>query len=215
MKKISTIVIVIILCIVNVVPVFASYDRSAVVAYAYKYADDANSTYYEFSSDCTNFVSQCEAVGGVVSYMPNSFPSAPSVFSNLKVDSSSDYWYMVHRTRSVGKNYYIYTKTWSCVREFRDYFKGTRNSGSNSIAKVYSYKTSYWETAKSKLVPGDVLQYDENGHAHSIIIVSVHDRGGVKYCAHSNNRFLEDISTFKKSLAENNIQYFYVIKYNQ
>lgn len=51
-----------------------SYDRSAAVAYAHKWAYRRNPDYLDFSSlggDCTNFASQCLYAGaGVMNYTP-------------------------------------------------------------------------------------------------------------------------------------------------
>ena len=41
------------------------YNRAAAVAYARDWARNRNESYYDYSSDCANFVSQCLFAGGI------------------------------------------------------------------------------------------------------------------------------------------------------
>lgn len=87
-KYLITLATIVTLILFNSNCIEASYDRNKASDYAQKYSQDPNTYFYTFGSDCTNFVSQCEAVAGVVSIVPRSFPSAPGLFSGTKVDSN-------------------------------------------------------------------------------------------------------------------------------
>lgn len=212
-KYLITLATIVTLILLNSNCIEASYDRNKASDYAQKYSQDPNTYFYTFGSDCTNFVSQCEAVAGVVSVVPRTFPSAPGLFSGTKVDSNQNVWYMVHRKRSVGKNYFIYSKTWSCVTDFRNYFSKSNNRGSNNIATVRTYSRSNWTSAKNNMKIGDVVQYDQNGKRHSVIITQ---KSGsvVRYCAHTSNRKNENINTFYNYMVNNGITNFYVISFS-
>ena len=59
---------------------YANYVRENAAAYALAYAESHNSEYKNLgSNDCTNFVSQAIAVGGVYSYINSNFTSTPSL----------------------------------------------------------------------------------------------------------------------------------------
>lgn len=211
-KKIITILSIFLIVILNCGTVYGEYDREKAAEYAQKYAKDGNSYFYEFGADCTNFVSQAEAVAGIYSYIPSKYPSAPNVFKKYVADSNENSWYMIYKERFIGFDYYIYSKSWACVRDFRNYFSKSNVVGSNDRAKVTNYKLYQWDIAKDMIKIGDVLQYDQNGKAHSIIITKK-TASSFKYCAHSSDRYNEDISTFYNYMRNNNITNFYVISY--
>lgn len=67
-----------------------------------------------------------------------------------------------------------------------------------------------------KLNVGDVLQYDENGYRHTIIISLVYDYNGahyVKYCGHTDSKRNVEVKYFKRRLEEIEAKYFYVTSY--
>lgn len=191
----------------------AAYDRKKAASYAQKYASEYNSIYYRFNSDCTNFVSQCEAVAGVVSIVSSKLPSAPSWFSDTKLDNNPNSWYMIYKPRKgLAKDYYLYSRTWSMVTDFRNYFKKNNYSRSNAIANVKEVLTENWSNSIKKLKVGDVLQYDTGDYRHSVII-SQNGINGIRYCSHTQNRKNQLISSFYDYLKKHNIKSFYVISF--
>ena len=69
------------------------------------------------------------------------------------------------------------------------------------------------EKAKNNMKIGDVVQYDQNGKRHSVIITQ---KSGsvVRYCAHTSNRKNENINTFYNYMVNNGITNFYVISFS-
>lgn len=200
--------------------VLAKYDRSVAQSYALEHATKYNSTYYKFSSDCTNFVSQCEAHAGIWSYRPSKLPSDPLPTRDYKLDTDADAWYMIKRKRTIFKDYWLYSKSWACVTDFRKYFGKSNNAYSNACASVVSYRTINdkgvkvnRDTIKKRLQIGDVVQYDENGHAHSIIIT---DKNGtnVKYSAHTTNYKNITLNKFFDAVDEYSISRIWIIHFS-
>lgn len=86
--------------------------------------------------------------------------------------------------------------------------------------EVYIYVFEYifqniifWTSAKNNMKIGDVVQYDQNGKRHSVIITQ---KSGsvVRYCAHTSNRKNENINTFYNYMVNNGITNFYVISFS-
>lgn len=200
--------------------VLAKYDRSVAKAYALEHATKYNSTYYKFSSDCTNFVSQCEAHAGIYSYLPSTLPSAPLPTRDYKLDTDADAWYMIKKKRTIFKDYWLYSKSWACVTDFRKYFGKSNNAYSNACASVVSYRTINdkgvkvnRDTIKNRLQIGDVVQYDENGHAHSIIITEKNGTD-VKYSAHTTDYKNRSLNDFFKAADAKNISRIWIIHFS-
>ena len=108
-KKLISILSIFLIFMLNCGTVYGEYDREKAAEYAQKYAKDGNSYFYEFGADCTNFVSQAEAVAGIGSYIPSKYPSAPNVFKKYVADSNENSWYMIFKERFIGFDYYVYS----------------------------------------------------------------------------------------------------------
>lgn len=214
--------------------VLAKYDRSVAKAYALEHSENENMkkkienkdkkyynhTYYIFSSDCTNFVSQCEVHAGIWSYRPSKLPSDPLPTRDYKLDTDADAWYMIKRKRTIFKDYWLYSKSWACVTDFRKYFGKSNNAYSNACASVVSYRTINdkgvkvnRDTIKNRLQIGDVVQYDENGHAHSIIITEKNGTD-VKYSAHTTDYKNRSLNDFFKAADAKNISRIWIIHFS-
>lgn len=97
MKKIKMFMLILSLLAFTVVgfsaPVYA-YNASSAVNYADTYAKARNSAYRNFSSDCTNFVSQIMIAGGL---------------------SKNANWYY--------HGYNNYSRTWTIANDLKNYLK--------------------------------------------------------------------------------------------
>lgn len=171
----------------------ASYNYSATAAknYATTYATIANRAVYPvYSSDCTNFVSQCLKAGGIPMVGTN---------STTGVYSSTSKWYC-KCTYDSGANaanarQYAVTTSWIRVSDFNTYM--------TSVAKAKSTKTSQ-SALYNSCRTGDVVQLVSNtsGSPYHTVIITKRDtsEGMAYYSAHSSSKRNEPISTiFKKT----------------
>lgn len=156
------------------------YSDSKAVAYARKWAKSRNALYNSYSSDCTNFVSQCVKAGGKTMHKPSSIP--------IGVKQTTKYWYSV-RYEEWHTNHYIYkwNESTSFIR-VSDFYTYWKNKGIQTAS--YSSKAKLQNGAST----GDIIQL-KNGKGkwfHSIIITGG-SKGARKYCGHSSNRLDEPV----------------------
>lgn len=86
----------------------ATYSDSAAVAYAKKYGTSRNTQYNKYSSDGTNFVSQCVKAGGKSMTKPSSIPTG--------VKSTTSYWYSVRYLDGNNEMHYKWKESSSFIR---------------------------------------------------------------------------------------------------
>lgn len=158
----------------------ATYSDSAAVKYARKYCESRNAQYNKYSSDCTNFVSQCVKAGGKNMTKPSSIPTG--------IKSTTTYWYSVRYLDGNNEVHYKWKESSSFIRvaDFYTYWKGK-----GITTASYSTKAKLQNGAAI----GDVVQL-KNGDGkwyHSIIITGG-TKGDRTYCAHSKNRSDESVS---------------------
>lgn len=146
-------------------------------AYAKKYAKNYNQNYHAWSSDCTNFASQCLAAGG--KYMTGY--TKPKKGGKV-ITTSSDWYY-----HSGGaKNNYSCSTSW------------IRCSGSHAFANYwYSYKVGTFSklaNVRKNVSVGDVIQITlKNGTLkHSIIVSKKKQDGSEIYCASHTSDYAAD-----------------------
>lgn len=188
-KKIAVVILIVLTIGSSMDVKAASYDGEDAADYAEMYA----LTYYGgapvfLGLDCTNFISQCVNYGGIP--QKGHYLSAPSLFSKWKLDTNSNYWYAKKYDRSIGYDYWQYSKTWSTVTGFEDYMT---LHVPNVIKKEYGLSAYSLNALTKSLKLGDVLQLDGS---HSIIISKINSTG-VYYSCHSSN------------IKNRNIKYFY------
>lgn len=185
---------------------YADYKPANAVSYALQYAENPNSSQFKtLDNDCTNFVSQAIAVGGVYSYINTSFTDTP-LFRDWIYEDNPNAWYMVKKTKSSGSTYWAYSKTWAVVDNFRSFQIGRAARGSNTLYGKLSggtpnttanVNTNYEYKLRKNDTVGQVWQLEGK---HSIIITAVTQRTDgynyVWYSSHSENRKNEDIQTF-------------------
>lgn len=165
------------------------YNRSLAFDYANDWYDDYNTDeYYNAGVDCTNFVSQVLAEGG----MPTTSITKYEDINGWRPHSG----------------------TWENAHYFRQYWGNVNNVGNN---KAYSYKiftkTSALADFNSNfylpLYAGDVIQYgDTNGTTgHSQVIYDYDSYGNMRIAQHTSNGIydLEDYIT--------STSYYYVFRY--
>ena len=157
------------------------YNGQEAANYAFThYKNTESGDYYYFNgANCTNFVSQCVNFGGI----PMKDTGNPSGFylkgiKDAVLDTDDEinyYWYMKKVSTLTGKVYW-YTRSWACVKEFREY-QGIRNG----IVVQYSQTDDSKRALCSQLKVGDVLQC---GNKHSVIITALNDKTEktIRYC---------------------------------
>ncbi|QBJ70232.1 hypothetical protein C3496_25220 [Bacillus anthracis] len=162
-----------------------SYNPSAAVSYALKWANSVNPKYGTFGGkggDCTNFVSQALFAGGIP--MKEVFQSGqiPPILGG------SANWYSVEAT--VGRKL---SATWVNVGLFYDFW----SSRVVKVTKTWSPMQVYYGSS-----PGDVIQYQYAGGGtkwHSLMVTGKDTNKRTIYISqHSNNRKNADYANIDK-----------------
>ncbi|MDO4384019.1 MAG: amidase domain-containing protein [Eubacteriales bacterium] len=173
---------------VSVASAANKYSDSNAVKYAKKWAKKRNPRYKSYSSDCTNFVSQCVNAGGKKMNTPKSIPEG--------VKSSTNYWYSLRYQEWHANNYiYRWRETTSFIR-VSDFFTYWEKKG---IKKAnYSSKTKL----QNGVAVGDVVQLKNgNGKWFHTIIITGGSKGNRKYCGHSSNRLDEPVKNISGAVS--------------
>lgn len=173
------------------------YDRKSAINYAIKWSYDTNQDFYSYSSDCTNFVSQCLYAGG---YVMNSewysYKGEKLTFLETKMKdfipiliSADNYKYFYNWNVS---------DAWSCVRPFKNYIE---SSDYVNQVIVINNKTDFKEViAKYDIQEGDPMLFDNNSDGipnHATIISNVDNENGIiNYAAHTNSRDYENVMNY-------------------
>lgn len=146
----------------------SGYNTNAAIEYAGSWANRYNtSTYKTFSSDCTNFVSQCLVAGDISQRAPSGTPSNTIL-------ATTSYWYH----RKISSTFYCST-SFVRVTDFWSYWQP--KSGS----VYYSTRNS----CASAMKKGDVvlLARRTTGAKYHAIIISSGGSSGT-YCGHTTAR---------------------------
>jgi len=184
------------------------YNRSAAKAYAEAYADTPNISKYPLyeGDDCTNFVSQVLAAGGLL---------------------------MTGRDYTSFQDWFCYTKdpqnlkkvslTWRTARYFRKYW-GNENGTGRNAARVYKEYTvlealANFEEIYFYLDIGDVIQYGDpknnNLPYHTQVIHGKHfnvalNRNDIFIAQHTANRKNVSLYEYLKLLKDKANRYIYI-----
>ena len=143
--------------------------------------------------DCTNFVSHCLRAGGLTQHLPEG--GAP----RKKAYNTTDYWYLDKKGTANA-----WSTSWTVVTDLRSYMNGSTFSDSNGKASVTRYlfqNTPSGDNAFDKMLStlnlGDVVQYDENGYRHSVIITRKgNNKDACQYSCHTVDRMNEPMRRF-------------------
>ena len=159
-----------------------AYSGKNAANYAKTFAKNYSTVYPKFSSDCTNFVSQCVRAGG----LPLQWADSDSInYGSLgKVYNTKDKWFCAKYTRELKvlgivvdkKEDFVWSSTWSLVSENEDNKYGFYQYMKNRGASVREYSVSTVKelnTFISNCEVGDVLQKRKDKHhnkSHSVIV---------------------------------------------
>lgn len=172
---------------------YNGYDAGA---YGRKYGNTSNPNYPHYpdlmhlsSTDCTNFVSQCLAAGGL------SMVGLSSAKEDTIIDSTTQ-WYCKTYERYTGQGavyrYFGLTTSWLRVPDFNSYM--TKRIGSSNV-KTY---TSLSALNSNCNVGDPVLLVNAAGSAYHAVIISTKSTDYTRTCysAHTNNHASEPITSF-------------------
>lgn len=157
------------------------YDVKKAVEYARTYALKRNPDYLAFENNCTNFVSQCLAAGGI----SMTGKEAPSDKKRLKVSKKSTDWYSVSKEDNKKIKHYTTSSTFINTDAFLKYFQEELGYTLSTFDNTYEGKLKCYQTMAS----GDVLVlYDSDGRIAHIGLISGMGDMNAYYCANTNDR---------------------------
>jgi hypothetical protein len=188
LKKIVYVLVLVVTLATQVIPVNAStiekkksWSGSRSAAYAKKYATSPNSKYHTFSSDCTNFASQCLFAGN--KYMQGY--TEPK--KGGKVVSISSKWYYFGEK----SNTYACSTSWvrcSGSKAFVNYWYGSKVGTFSSLANV-----------RKNVSVGDVIQITlKDGTLKHSIIVSEKSSTEIRCASHTSNYSRDTLAAINK-----------------
>lgn len=160
----------------------SGYSATAAAEYAIDYALTYNDEYPTYSSDCTNFASQCVHAGGI------DMDGSESLIGTY--DSTTE-WFCIPRSEWHGNYEYesfAVTTSWIRVTDFNTYMRSVadRVSVKNTVSSLYS-----------SCEMGDVVQLmsKASGTPYHSIVISNRNLSTAYYCGHSSNRVNENIES--------------------
>lgn len=155
-----------------------SYSPTNAINYAYSYVHSDGTMlfspiYPSYSSNCTNYVSQCIHAGGLAMNGSN---------SSAGIHSSTTAWYCRPLTST-----YSLSTSWVRATDFYSYMYKNANS-----TRMYYTVEELYENCR----PGDVVQLvrKSNSEVYHSVIITQKDFETARYCAHSTGRRNADIS---------------------
>lgn len=164
------------------------YDVVKAVSYARKYAFERNSSYGQFEENCTNFVSQCLAEGGIT------MEGKPVVSEKkrLTVSGEKTEWFSgSEKCESDELMHYHASETFIRTHAFISYFTEQRGYSLSLYENDMTGKEQCYEEANA----GDVMVlYDKEGAIVHLGLISGIGEGNVYYCGNTANR--RDFSVF-------------------
>lgn len=201
-----------------------NYSGAVAANYAQTYATTRNDIYKDLdNNDCTNFVSQATAVGGVYSFISD-YDGVPSLFQDWICEDNPNAWYMIKKERAIGYDYWVYSRSWTFVNDFRNFHTARAAAGSNTFSGKLSAAPPYTTTNESANFEYKLRKYAEVGQVwqldgrHSIIITRVTQMPGgynyVWYSAHSNNVQNGDIQQFLNFCWQNKNTTIYRLRFS-
>lgn len=158
------------------------YNVEKSVAYARKYALERNSEYPCYEQNCTNFVSQCLAAGGIVMQGAEEASSR----SRLNVSKDENEWFCTSAKFDDDiKTHFNTSFTFINTDAFIQYFTEVRGYEFSKYKNDYDGKLECYNNMAS----GDVLiLYDTEGGVAHIGLVSGMGDMNAYFCANTNNQ---------------------------
>lgn len=157
------------------------YDVEKAVEYARTYALKRNPDYPAFENNCTNFVSQCLAAGGISMTGKETISNT----KRLKVSKKSTDWYSVSKQDSKKIKHYGTSSAFINTDDFLKYFQEELGYTLSTFDNTYEGKLKCYQTMAS----GDVVVlYDSDGSIAHIGLISGMGDMNAYYCANTNDR---------------------------
>lgn len=168
---------------------FVPYNAQAAVAYARAHVTLRDGHYPNFSSNCTNFVSQCLVAGGFT--MDTPLPA--SLSRRATIDKTADYWYSTFVQPNPAQPPYYRTSTaFTVTTGFVRYWTLNRNMPLQSFENTFGGRQRLLAYAE----PGDVvLIYANSGIPAHLGLVTRVEATDAFYCANTNDRYEASICT--------------------
>jgi len=159
-------------------------DRAAWTADLYSHTEDGCVKWMKVKSDCTNFISYCLMEGGL--QQKKSLEKLTITGAN----NTTEKWFAYRRNRG-----WAYSTSWTVVTDLRGYLnKSTdENNRKASVTKYIFSNTKSGDDQLNKVLKtlkkGDIVQYDENGYRHTVMITEEgNNMNHVCYSAHNRAR---------------------------
>ena len=173
------------------------YDRDAAINYAHEWYYKNNWEYYNYKSDCANFVSQCLFAGGIS--MNDVWHSYQYEIKGFWERNAKEIIACFHQRGNNIAYTWDVSDAWSTVHAQYDYF----------IDNVFSYElvtiTSNDDISecirKNIIEVGDLVYFDHenDGPCEHAAIVSKVENGMIYYAAHTSSRYDQEISKYLES----------------
>lgn len=174
--------------------IVVKYDRDAAIDYAREWYYKNNWEYYNYKSDCANFVSQCLYAGGFS--MNDTWHSYQYEIEGFCERNFKEILACFHQRGNNIAYTWDVSDAWSTVHAQYDYF----------IDDVFSYKlvtiTSNDDISecirKNIIEVGDLVYFDHenDGPCEHAAIVSKIENGMIYYAAHTSSRYDYEISNY-------------------
>lgn len=163
-----------------------AYNGSSAASYARKYATNYNKNYDYYSSDCTNFVSQCIEAGGKSHSVP---ASGVTKKKNGNIKETTSYWYY----RGNASTYATSTSWLRCSGgsgTFLGYWKNhSKYSTYNSLSD-----------ARKNCKVGDVIQIcDKNYKIHHSVICVTKTNNDIYCASHTSDYMYKSLESITDS----------------
>lgn len=212
-KIITAILITMVLIEMGSINTVRAYSRDDASDYAKKHATNYNSSFPKFTSDCTNFVSQCVAAGGL---KMKHIPSSKIGYSHIDDIYKTKYYWASSKwtikTTILGVDLrketgFVTTSTWSVVaKNTDDSWWGFYNYMRDNGARCKEFRVKSEKELNDFIFncnKGDILQIRDStavNKKHSIIVTdtsydSKNKRWNMKVAYHTNDRPPTDFRT--------------------
>ena len=123
------------------------YDVVKAVEYARTYALKRNPSYPAFENNCTNFVSQCLAAGGI----SMTGKETPSDTKRLKVSKKSTDWYSISKEDNQKIKHYTTSSAFINTDDFLKYFQEELGYSLSTFDNTYEGKLKCYQTIQQRL----------------------------------------------------------------
>ena len=157
------------------------YDVQKAVNYARTYALKENPSYPVFENNCTNFVSQCLAAGGITMKGKKD----PSAKERLIVSDKHTSWYSVSTEDEKKVRHFSTSSSFINTDDFLEYFTKECGYSFSTFDNTYEGKLKCFQSMASRDV---LVLYQPDGSIAHIRFVSGMGDMNAYFCANTNSR---------------------------